>query len=154
MLERTATASAIFTSLSVLVILTMVRSASGTNICSISPEGFNEISSQQVLETKFTLQLPFMFVPLTVPITESIVTNYETPLQNRLSVYHAMTNYNAMSVYDTIALDVFGRGDRRLCIDEFATLEELKAHQEMTSPTPSLIVPFACFLNWWSRSPI
>jgi hypothetical protein len=77
--------------------------------------------------------LPLLFLPLATPLIESIVATYETPIQFRQSAYQGMSCYNTIAMYHPTALDIWGRGDNRICTADFASDAQKNAHEHVAN---------------------
>lgn len=64
--------------------------------------------------------------------SDNIVANYETPIQLRHANIVGMNSYNVLAPYQPDALDIWGRGIRRYCVDEFSSPDQLNAHEQVT----------------------
>jgi hypothetical protein len=112
-------------------------SASGS--CN-TPTGIDEsdsgISIKHVTDlldgTALGSPLPYLFLPMAQPLIDTLVTEYETPIQFRQALYHGNTCYNAAAMYHPTALDIWGRDDKRICVDAFSALE-LHAHEQVAT---------------------
>jgi hypothetical protein len=101
--------------------------------CSVSPSGLDVVSADYVNSKLSALDLPYLFLPMADVIIGSLVTNYETPIQFRLAAYHGMSCYNSIAMYHPTALDIWGRGNSRVCTDEFTNDAEKNAHEQLTN---------------------
>jgi hypothetical protein len=115
---------------------TFLVAANPTASCHVSPN-FGAMMDASTASKKVSsifekIGAPFLWVPLADIIIGGII-KYETPIQTRLAVYHGMNVYNAIAMYHSSALDIWGRSDHRICVDEFGSDEELRVHEHLTS---------------------
>lgn len=92
-----------------------------------------DISPSQVHATLKAINAPYLWLPLVDATINALVTNYETPIQFRLALMHGASNYNAVAMHHPTAFDIWGRGHRRLCLEEFASNSAKDAHLQLTS---------------------
>jgi len=62
--------------------------------------------------------LPYAFLPLAPDLAAAISKDYETPIQFRLAAAHGNAVYNVAAMYHPTALDIWGRDDYRICVEE------------------------------------
>ena len=75
--------------------------------------------------------MPYIFLPLADAFIGALVTTYETPIQFRQALNHGNVNYNVAAMYHPTALDIFGKKDMQLCLNEFASDDEKMAHEQV-----------------------
>ncbi len=99
----------------------------------ISPTGIDESASSITTERikQMLAGLPFLWLAMAEPYIQSLVTTYETPIQFRQALYFGNSNYNVAAMYHPTALDIWGNGDRRICIDEFESEDQKIAHEQV-----------------------
>lgn len=95
-------------------------------------EGVGEISAATITALQSAANLPYLWLALVQAASDNIVANYETPIQFRYANVVGMNSYNVLAPYQPLALDIWGRGDRRYCVDQFASEEERNAHEQIT----------------------
>jgi hypothetical protein len=127
--------SFVFTLIAALA-ATLQVAARPADICHVSPN-FGAMTDASTASMKVSsilaeLGVPFLWVPLTDILIGGII-KYETPIQTRLAAYTGMNVYNAIAMYHSTALDIWGRSDRRICIDGFGSDGELRVHEHLTS---------------------
>ncbi len=77
--------------------------------------------------------LPFLFLPMADVLIQSLVSTYETPIQFRQALYHGNSCYNVAAMYHPTALDIWGNGESRICINEFVSVDEMIAHEQVAT---------------------
>lgn len=120
-----------------LLLSLIARAANGEQQC-ISPTGIGEnpgeIPASQITSLQANIGLPYIVLVLLDVVSDAIAGgNYETPIQFRFIGIVGMNCYNVLAAYQPNALDIWGRGDRRLCVNEFASPEELNAHEQLAN---------------------
>ena len=97
----------------------------------------NGISSNQVTElldgTTLGNPLPYLFLPLADSLITALATIFETPIQFRQALYQGNTVYNVAAMYHPTALDIWGKGDKRICIQDFETDLDLLVHEQLAT---------------------
>jgi hypothetical protein len=109
-----------------------------TSPTGIDEEGSGIITTEQIdkILDGTTLgggSLPYVWLPLADPFIQNLVTTYETPIQFRQAVYHGMSCYNTVAMYHPTALDIWGRDDKRICTDAFASDAQKNAHEQVAN---------------------
>ena len=106
-------------------------------IPSIIDDSTGGISSKLVVDlldgTTLGKPLPYLPLALADPIISSLVATYETPIQFRQAFYHGSNTYNVAAMYHPSALDIWGNGNRRICIDKFDSELDMKVHEQLAT---------------------
>jgi hypothetical protein len=104
--------------------------------CNISPSGTGDLPGEIPISQIDALQangdLPYLWLSMVGAASDNIVANYETPIQFRHANIVGMNSYNVLAPYQPEALDIWGRGTRRICVDELSAPGELNAHEQVT----------------------
>ena len=120
--------------LAVSSLLVGVHGDSAFGSCN-TPTGIDDstsgISMKHVTDLLDTL--PYLFLPMAQPFINTLVTEYETPIQFRQGLYQANACYNAAAMYHPTALDIWGRDDKRICVDEFTSDLEMQTHEQVAT---------------------
>jgi len=135
---RVLITTSVLTGVKASIFLSMLLVNSSFSAC-ISPSGIDEsnsgISTKQIqsLLNGETLGTPllYLFLPLVDVLISAIVTKFETPIQFRTVMYQGNTCYNTAAMYHPSALDIWGRGDKRICTNKFPSQVEKRAHEEV-----------------------
>ena len=123
-----------------MIILSAVLLVNSISAACIEPtsgidDGNSGISTTQILSLlngeTLGAPLPYLFLPLVDDFIGALVTKFETPIQFRTAMYHGIVCYNTAAMYHPTALDIWGRGDKRICTDKFPSQLEKKIHEEV-----------------------
>lgn len=111
--------------------------SSSSNSC-FSPKGIGSNESITFDQVQSLLDgsilgspLPYLFLPLAESFIGALVSTYETPIQFRQAMYHGNVNYNVAAMYHPSALDIWGKKDMQICINEFASEQEKMLHEQV-----------------------
>ena len=94
----------------------LISTASASQGC-IAPTGLDALppgATDGLAGALASGDLPFLWVPIADPFIESIYP-YETPIGLRIAHIHGAVVYNAATKYHPRALDIWGRGENRIC---------------------------------------
>ena len=75
--------------------------------------------------------LPYLFLPLAEPLINALVQTYETPIQFRQVLYHGNVNYNVAAMFHPTALDIWGKKDKKICLDQFTSESDKNIYEQV-----------------------